>query len=118
MPFQIFQCRSSPNYYSFCFQLVKQYNIPNDMLPTKKLFSNMSLVHLEKRRNALEHYLQRLINRLLKIGMNHVQIIPMSKFKSGTVEKDLSDYTVKESFCLLQEICFLDPGTTLLIESF
>ncbi|XP_046861218.1 nischarin-like isoform X2 [Xenia sp. Carnegie-2017] len=42
--------------------LVKKFNIPQDMLPAKKVFTNMSLPHLEKRRNELEHYLQRLIN--------------------------------------------------------
>lgn len=65
---------------------MKQYSIPNDMLPTKKLFSSMSLAHLEKRRNALEHYLQRLINRFGGHRLESLQIIQhMSKFKSDTV---------------------------------
>lgn len=42
--------------------LVSAYGIPKDMLPPKKITSNLSLKHLEKRRDALEHYLQRLVN--------------------------------------------------------
>lgn len=43
-------------------KLVNLYGIPKDMLPPKKLTSNMALSHLEKRKAALEHYLQRLVN--------------------------------------------------------
>lgn len=43
-------------------KLVKLYGIPKDMLPPKKLISNMALSVLEKRKAALEHYLQRLVN--------------------------------------------------------
>ena len=43
-------------------RLVKLYGIPKDMLPPKKLISNMALSVLEKRKAALEHYLQRLVN--------------------------------------------------------
>ncbi|CAB3992740.1 nischarin-like, partial [Paramuricea clavata] len=57
-----FILRRYREFHCLHLNLVKQFNIPSDMLPTKKLFSNMSLIHLEKRRNALEHYLQRLIN--------------------------------------------------------
>lgn len=43
-------------------KLVSLYGIPKDMLPPKKFTSNMALCHLEKRKAALEHYLQRLVN--------------------------------------------------------
>lgn len=43
-------------------KLVSAYGVPKDMLPPKKLTANMSLAYLEKRRQALEHYLQRLVN--------------------------------------------------------
>lgn len=43
-------------------KLVSAYGVPKDMLPPKKLTSSMSLSYLEKRRQALEHYLQRLVN--------------------------------------------------------
>ena len=43
-------------------KLVGAYGVPKDMLPPKKLTANMSLQYLEKRRQALEHYLQRLVN--------------------------------------------------------
>ena len=42
--------------------LINQYGIPKDMLPPKKYTSKMLLSHLEKRKEALEHYLQRLVN--------------------------------------------------------
>lgn len=42
--------------------LVSLYGIPKDMLPPKKFMSNMALSVLEKRKAALEHYLQRLVN--------------------------------------------------------
>ena len=42
--------------------LVSLYGIPKDMLPPKKFTSKMALCHLEKRKAALEHYLQRLVN--------------------------------------------------------
>ena len=43
-------------------KLVSLYGIPKDMLPPKKFMSNMALSVLEKRKAALEHYLQRLVN--------------------------------------------------------
>lgn len=43
-------------------KLVSLYGIPKDMLPPKKFMSNMALCVLEKRKAALEHYLQRLVN--------------------------------------------------------
>lgn len=43
-------------------KLVSLYSIPKDMLPPKKFTSKMALCHLEKRKAALEHYLQRLVN--------------------------------------------------------
>ena len=43
-------------------KLMSQYGIPKDMIPPKKLTANMLLSHLEKRKDALEHYLQRLVN--------------------------------------------------------
>ena len=43
-------------------KLVSLYGIPKDMLPPKKFTSKMALSHLEKRKAALEHYLQRLVN--------------------------------------------------------
>lgn len=43
-------------------KLVSLYGIPKDMLPPKKFTSKMALCHLEKRKAALEHYLQRLVN--------------------------------------------------------
>lgn len=43
-------------------KLVSLYGIPKDMLPPKKLISNMALCVIEKRKAALEHYLQRLVN--------------------------------------------------------
>lgn len=49
-------------FYELHKKLVALYGIPKDMLPPKKLTSNMALCHLEKRKAALEHYLQRLVN--------------------------------------------------------
>ena len=43
-------------------KLVNLYGIPKDMLPPKKFTSKMALSHLEQRKEALEHYLQRLVN--------------------------------------------------------
>lgn len=43
-------------------KLMSQYGIPKDMIPPKKYTSKMLLSHLEKRKEALEHYLQRLVN--------------------------------------------------------
>ena len=43
-------------------KLVSAYGVPKDMLPSKKLTSSMSIPYLESRRQALEHYLQRLVN--------------------------------------------------------
>ena len=48
-------------------QLVKKFGIPKDFLPPKKLTNNMAIGTLETRREALEHYLQKLINRLVII---------------------------------------------------
>ena len=49
---------------STCYsQLVQRYGIARDLLPPKRLTGNFSPKLIEVRREALEHYLQRLVNR-------------------------------------------------------
>lgn len=43
---------------------MKLYNIPKDLLPPRKITNNMAKENLERRRESLEHYLQKLLNRL------------------------------------------------------
>ena len=49
--------------------MAKRFGIPRDFLPPKKLTNSMAIHTLELRREALEHYLQRLINRCLKVAL-------------------------------------------------
>jgi len=50
-------------FFSFILQLVKHYDVESSLLPPKKIFGNLDADHIEKRRVALEQYLQLLIDR-------------------------------------------------------
>ena len=47
-----------------CVQLIRVHGIARDLLPSKKLTGNLTAAHIETRREALERYLQKLVNRL------------------------------------------------------
>ena len=47
----------------FSYGCVVLYGIARDWLPLKRLTGNLTAVHVETRKEALERYLQRLVNR-------------------------------------------------------
>eukprot|EP00794_Sanderia_malayensis_P018188 gene18188-20002_t len=57
-----FVFRRYKEFYSLHQKLAKKFGIPKDFLPPKKFTNSMAIETLEARREALEHYLQRLIN--------------------------------------------------------
>ena len=52
-------------------QLVKLYNVNRDMLPPKKLSGNLSKQLIDKRRQLLERYLQKLIHGERLVSQSH-----------------------------------------------
>merc|ERR1712080_496677 len=48
-------------FYQLHQRLIKKYGIPKNLLPPRKLTNNMARENLESRREALEHYLQKLL---------------------------------------------------------
>ena len=46
---------------------MKHYGIPRDLLPPKRLSGNLSQQLIDQRKQLLERYLQKLINRLCSI---------------------------------------------------
>lgn len=73
-------------------KLVSLYGIPKDMLPPKKLTSTMALCHLEKRKAALEHYLQRLVNSSTYVSSSPeiVEFLEVQRHDVMSVTKVLS----------------------------
>lgn len=57
-----FVFRRYKEFYNLHQILMKKFGIPKEFLPPKKLTNNMAIGTLEARREALEHYLQKLIN--------------------------------------------------------
>lgn len=49
-------------FYQLHLKLVKLHGVPKNLLPPRKLTNNMARENLESRREALEHYLQKLLN--------------------------------------------------------
>ncbi|EDO27024.1 predicted protein, partial [Nematostella vectensis] len=108
--------------------LVNLYGIPKDMLPPKKLTANLKLHHLESRREALEHYLQKLVNSstyvssskeilaFLDVSSHDVMSVTQALAKEVSmvedaifVEKEHFSMTPTQLYCITKQLQLPEP---------
>lgn len=119
-------------FYELHKNLVALYGIPKDMLPPKKLTSNMALCHLEKRKAALEHYLQRLANsstyvstspeilEFLEVQRHDVMAVTKSlardlfqKGREVLAKGESFTFSPTQLYCVTRQLQLPEPGSPM-----
>ncbi|XP_062512795.1 nischarin-like [Corticium candelabrum] len=63
--------RRYSEFFALDQKLIRVHGIARDLLPPKKLTGNLTAAHIETRREALERYLQKLVNSDHHIAASH-----------------------------------------------
>eukprot|EP00117_Sycon_ciliatum_P045828 scpid56496/ scgid32897/ Nischarin; Imidazoline receptor 1; Imidazoline receptor antisera-selected protein; Imidazoline-1 receptor; Imidazoline-1 receptor candidate protein len=115
--------RRYSEFFQLHTELVQRYGIAKDLLPPKRLTGNLDPKVIESRREALEHYLQRLVNSHFEVATSKVlslfldvqshDVIQVAKrlarraFEEGEVilsNRRPIQYTPTEMFCICKRL--------------
>ncbi|XP_066932916.1 nischarin-like [Clytia hemisphaerica] len=102
-------------FYNLHQKLIKQYKIPKDLLPPRKITNNMAKETLENRREALEHYLQKLLNSCntgVRRSEDLAEFLDVKSHDVPHVTHDLTRYICKhgQSILLSKEMFRMSPS--------
>jgi len=102
-------------FYQLHQKLVKSYNVPKDLLPPRRLANNMAKENLESRREALEHYLQKLLNSChggVRKSEELSEFLDVSSHDVPHVTYNLANYLKKngQSILMSKETFQLSPS--------
>eukprot|EP00794_Sanderia_malayensis_P006213 gene6213-6929_t len=92
-------------------ELVVNYGLPWDLLPPKRFIGNMNKDHIEKRRGALEEYLQTIIAVLMNPPNEIIEFLEFDRFDVNSVCHKLAAdlFVIGDSILNSNEVFTISP---------
>eukprot|EP00795_Rhopilema_esculentum_P002340 gene2340-17977_t len=99
------------DFYALHEELVVSHGLPWDLLPPKKFIGNLNAEHIEKRRLALDKYLQNILGVLFEMPTEVVEFLEFDRFDVNSVchklAKDL--YEIGDGIIDNDEVFTISP---------